>query len=143
MFIGEYHHSMDAKNRIIIPSKFREELTNTFILTRGVDKCISIYTKEHFEKIVENLRRLPEYSKKNRAYKQMILSSSINVETDSMGRIQIPQFLKTILPEKECTFVGIDDHIEIWSSTVWEQHYNDIIENIEDISEEIGEHFNS
>ncbi len=143
MFIGEYHHSMDAKNRIIIPSKFREELTGSFILSRGVDPCVTIYTKNHFEKIVDNIRKLPEYSKKNRAYKQMILSSSIDVETDGMGRIQIPQFLKGILPQKECTFVGVDDHIEIWDSETWKEHYQKIIENIEDISEEIGEKFSS
>lgn len=139
MFIGEYQHNLDAKNRIIIPSKFRDELEESFILTRGIDTCITIYTKKHFDTIVEKLRTLPDYSKATRAYKKLILSSACEVSLDNMGRIQIPNFLKAILgDEKECKIVGIDDHIEIWNSSKWEEFYSDTSLNIEEISEEIG-----
>ncbi len=139
MFIGEYSHNLDAKNRIIIPSKFRDELSDAFILTRGIDTCIAIYTKEHFNRLVEKLRQLPDYSKNVRAYKKLFLSSACEVSFDSMGRVQIPLFLKPIFEnEKGCVIVGVDDHIEIWNEKRWRDFYLETSKNIEDISEEIG-----
>lgn len=138
MFIGEYQHNLDSKNRLIIPNKFREGLDDTFILTRGIDNCLAIYPKADFENFVKSLRTLSDYSSNNRMYKKMFLSSAFEVTLDSLGRIVIPTNLKKILNEKSVTLIGADDHIEIYNTQVWDAYYQNISNNIETISEDIG-----
>lgn len=138
MFIGEYQHNLDSKNRIIIPSKFREELEDTFILTRGIDNCLAIYPKNHFSSLVNEMRKLPDYSSNHRRYKKMMLSSAFEVSIDSMGRIQIPINLKSFFPDKSCTLLGVDDHVEIWHTESWKKYYEEMSDNMEAITEDIG-----
>lgn len=89
MFIGEYHHSVDDKGRLIIPSKFRDELGTKFIITRGIENCLFVYSLESWEKIVNKLETLPFTKKDARAFIRFFLSGASEAEFDKQGRINI------------------------------------------------------
>ena len=93
MFMGEYAHNIDKKGRIIIPAKFREELGDTLIITRGLDGCLSIYTKEQWQLIYEQLMKLPSTKKDARMFVRMMTSKAAECEIDAQGRILIPSSL--------------------------------------------------
>ena len=97
MFIGEYSHNLDNKGRIIIPSKFREELHSSFILTRGLDGCLTIYSVEQWNKIFEKINKLPTTKKAVRQYTRVLTSNASECVLDNQGRILIPSNLY-ILP---------------------------------------------
>ena len=140
MFIGEYQHNLDTKGRIIIPSKFREELHTTFILTRGLDGCLTIYSLKQWEKLFEEVNKLPTTKKAARQYIRMLTSTASECTLDNQGRIQIPAFLsKPVGIEKECIVIGANDHIEIWDKKTWEEYYVDASNNFEDVAENLSE----
>ena len=89
MFMGEYHHNIDDKNRLIIPAKFREELGDEFIVTRGIENCLFVYPKNNWQKIVEKLGSLPFTKKDARSFNRFFLSGATNAEFDKQGRINI------------------------------------------------------
>lgn len=140
MFIGEYRHSIDNKNRLIIPSKYRDELGSNFIVSKGFDGCLTIYTQEQWTIKFEQIKKLPITKKQTRYYIHALTSKAIECDLDKNGRIQLPQSLideATI--KKECVIVGVDDHVEIWADTVWEEYYKVASESFEDIAEELTE----
>lgn len=138
MFMGEYHHSLDEKGRIIIPSKFREELGDSFVLTRGLENCLFVYAMEDWNKIVEKLKKLPFTKKDARNFTRFFLSGATVVELDKQGRINITSPLVSYAKlEKECIIVGVNDRIEIWSKDMWENFFNENSENLSDIAENL------
>lgn len=142
MFMGEYQHNIDAKGRIIIPAKFREELGSSMIVTRGLDGCLTIYTNEQWLMVVENLKKLPSTKREARMYTHMLMSKAADCELDSQGRIRIPAHLsKEAALEKHCVLVGVNDHVEIWDQGRWDQYYDMASENFEDIAESLTEFF--
>ncbi|MBO7697797.1 MAG: division/cell wall cluster transcriptional repressor MraZ [Erysipelotrichaceae bacterium] len=144
MFIGEYQHNLDAKGRIIIPSRFRDELHNTFILTRGLDGCLTIYTLEQWEKMFVELNKLPTTKKDARSYLRMLTTRATECTLDAQGRIIIPSFLaKAVNIEKECVVVGVNDHIEIWDKKAWEDYYLEASNNFEEVAENLNELINN
>lgn len=144
MFIGEYQHNLDAKGRIIVPSKFREELHTTFILTRGLDSCLTIYSLEQWDKLFEELNKLPTTKKNARAYIRMLTSGAVECTLDNQGRIQIPVFLsKPVNIVKECVVIGANDHIEIWDKATWDNYYLEASDNFEDVAENLSDLLNN
>ena len=144
MFIGEYQHNLDAKGRIIIPSRFRDELHNTFILTRGLDGCLTIYSLEQWEKMFVELNKLPTTKKDARSYLRMLTTRATECTLDAQGRIIIPSFLaKAVNIEKECVVVGVNDHIEIWDRKAWEDYYLEASNNFEEVAENLNELINN
>lgn len=140
MFIGEYAHNLDAKGRIIIPSKFRDELHSSFILTRGLDHCLTIYSLDQWNKILEKLSKLPTTKKAAREYVRMLTSGATECTLDSQGRIAIPSFLSRHADiVKECVIIGVSDHIEIWSKSVWDSYYEEASTNFEEVAESISD----
>lgn len=138
MFMGEYHHSLDEKGRIIIPSKFRDELGESFVLTRGLENCLFVYAMEEWNKIVENLKKLPFTKKDARNFTRFFLSGATVVELDKQGRINITSPLTSYANlEKECVIIGVNDRIEIWSKEKWENFFNENSENLSDIAENL------
>src|SRR5574344_2664541 len=135
MFIGEYYHNLDAKGRIIIPAKFRDELNGTFILTRGLDGCLTIYSTEKWEKIFEEINKLPETKKATRQYIRMLTANACECTLDNQGRILIPANLSgSVNITKECVVVGANSHVEIWDKATWNAYMADASENFEDIA---------
>ena len=138
MFIGEYNHNLDEKNRLMIPSKFREQLTNTFILTRGLDGCLVIYSIESWNNITSKLNTLPFTKKDARNFLRFIASNAIDLQFDKQGRIVIPNNLKIHAGlSKECVVIGTLDKIEIWSKENWDNFNQENKDKFELIAENL------
>lgn len=126
MLAGEYRHSVDAKGRIIMPSKFREELGESFVVTKGFEGCLVAYSNEEWEKFVEKLRTLPENQKNVRRLLRILLSGASTVEMDKQGRLLLPQNLREAANiTKEVTIIGVLNKVEIWDSEAWQRYTED------------------
>ena len=136
MFMGEFHHNLDEKNRLIIPSKFREELGKKFVVTRGLEECLFVYSLDEWEKIVSKLRSLPFTNKDARTFMRMFLSGATECELDNNGRINIPNPLKEYANiQKEVIVIGVNERLEIWSNEGFNNFFNDNIDNFDEIAE--------
>jgi MraZ protein len=136
MFMGEYHHSIDNKGRMIVPSKFREDLGEMFIITRGLDQCLFGYPLSEWALIEEKLKGLPLTKKDARAFTRFFFSGATESELDKQGRINIPAPLLTYAKlEKECVILGVSNRIEIWSKPIWEDYFTQSEESFVEIAE--------
>ena len=143
MFIGEYHHSVDDKGRLIIPSKFRDELGTKFIITRGIENCLFVYSLESWEKIVNKLETLPFTKKDARAFIRFFLSGASEAEFDKQGRINITSPLISYANiTKECVVIGTGDRLEIWSEESWNDFFASAKDSMSDIAENLFESVN-
>lgn len=125
MFIGEYQHSLDEKSRVIIPSKYRERLGNEFVLTKGLDGCLFIYPLSEWVIFEQKLKNLPLTNTNARKFVRFFLSGAVECTLDKQGRILIPNSLKVYSEiKKDIVFIGMGNHIEIWSKSKWDT-YND------------------
>jgi MraZ protein len=123
MFMGEYNHTIDSKGRLIIPSKFREELGENFVLTRGMDGCLAIYSSESWNAFEQKLATLPLTSKDARKFTRFFVSGASVCELDRQGRILVPATLREYAGlEKDVILAGNLDRIEIWSKDRWEDN---------------------
>ncbi|MCM8711000.1 division/cell wall cluster transcriptional repressor MraZ [Clostridium sp. SYSU_GA19001] len=139
MFIGEYQHALDNKNRIIIPSKFRESLGENFVLTKGLDGCLYAYPMEEWRIMEEKLKKLPLTNKDARAFVRFFFSGANEIDIDKQGRALIPQnLLEYAQIKKEIVSIGVSTRIEIWSKEKWEEYNNQNID-YEDIAEKMSE----
>ncbi|MFE0441888.1 MULTISPECIES: division/cell wall cluster transcriptional repressor MraZ [unclassified Aerococcus] len=138
MLMGEFQHNIDAKGRIIIPAKLREDLGAKFVITRGLDGCVFGYPLDNWEKIQEKLKQLPLAKKEARAFTRFFYSAAAEAEIDKQGRINIPSTLVDYANlEKECLVLGVSDRIEIWSKARWESVSSEIEESFEEIAEDM------
>ena len=138
MLIGEYTHTIDAKGRVIVPAKFRTELGERFILTKGFDGCLYGYSLEEWKSIEEKIKTLPLITGKDaRNFTRFFFSSAIECELDSQGRILISQNLREFaMLQKEVVIIGVSSRIEIWSKQKWEE-YN-ALQDSDDIAEKMA-----
>ena len=135
MFMGEYNHTIDAKGRLIIPSKFRESLGDEFVVTKGLDGCLFVYDNAEWSAFEEKLKSLPLTNKDARQFVRFFLAGATLAEVDKQGRILVPANLREFAGlEKEVVLVGVASRVEIWSKSRWEDaaSYDDV--------EEIAEH---
>jgi len=136
MFMGEYHHSIDTKGRLIVPSKFRDTLGEMFIITRGLDQCLFGYPLSEWSIIEEKLKGLPLTKKDARAFTRFFFSGATESELDKQGRINIPAPLLSYAKlEKECVILGVSNRIEIWSKQIWEDYFVESEESFAEIAE--------
>jgi MraZ protein len=139
MFIGEYNHAIDSKNRIIIPSKFRDELGSKFVMTKGLDGCIYAYTADEWKLLEEKLVKLPLTNKNARAFQRFFFSGANEIDLDKQGRALIPQSIMEYAGiEKDVVSIGVSNRIEIWSKEKWEE-YNDLNLDFDEIAEQMSE----
>ncbi|NSL50771.1 division/cell wall cluster transcriptional repressor MraZ [Calidifontibacillus erzurumensis] len=123
MFMGEYHHTIDQKGRIIIPSKYRDLLGETFVLTRGLDQCLFGYTHEEWKMLENKLKALPFTKKDARAFTRFFFSGATECEFDKQGRVTIAAPLREYAKlEKDCVIIGVSNRFEIWSKQSWESY---------------------
>lgn len=123
MFYGEYQHSLDAKGRMIVPSKFREGLGEKFILTKGLDECLFAYSLEEWSNLEQKLKTLPFTDKDVRAFVRFFFAGATECELDKQGRILIPQNLRDYAKlEKELYIIGVSTRVEIWEKNKWEEY---------------------
>ena len=138
MFMGEHHHNIDDKNRLIIPSKFREELGDEFIITRGIENCLFIYAKDEWQKIVTKLESLPFTKKDARNFIRFFLSGATVAEFDKQGRTSIAQTLVSYSNlKKECVIIGVGNRLEVWAKEDWDSFFNSAKDNMSDIAENL------
>jgi MraZ protein len=139
MFIGEYVHAIDNKNRIIIPSKFREELGERFVLTKGLDGCLYVYHLNEWKKLEEKLEKLPLTNKNARAFVRFFFSGANEIEIDKQFRTLIPQnLLEYAEIKKDIVSIGVSNRIEIWSKEKWDE-YNSSNIDYDNIAEQMSE----
>ena len=138
MLIGEYHHNIDEKGRLIIPSKFREDIGNSFVVTRGLDGCLFVYSLVEWEKIVAKLKKLPFTKKDARIFTRFFLASATVCEFDKQGRINlVNSLIKYADLKKECVVIGVNDRLEIWSLDKYNNLMEENLEQLDDISEHL------
>ncbi|RYL95424.1 transcriptional regulator MraZ [Sporolactobacillus sp. THM7-4] len=138
MFMGEFNHSIDNKGRLIIPSKFRDELGDTFVMTRGLDQCLFVYPMAEWHRIEEKLKSLPFTKKDARAFTRFFFSGASECSLDKQGRASISPVLREYAKlEKDCAVIGVSTRIEIWDEAVWNHYYEQSEESFSDISESL------
>ena len=139
MFIGEYSHSLDSKNRMIVPAKLRDGLGERFVITKGLDGCLYAYPENEWKILEKKLKKLPLTSKDARAFVRFIFSGACEVETDKQGRGLIPLNLKEYARiEKDIVSIGALTRVEIWSKEKW-QEYNEWNIDFNSIAEKMGD----
>lgn len=138
MFMGEYNHTIDAKGRLIIPSKFREALGDAFVVTKGLDGCLFVYDNEEWTAFEEKLKSLPITNKEARQFARFFLAGAAEVEVDKQGRILVPNILREFAQiSKDVVLIGVASRIEIWSKERFEGMA--AFEDMDEIAEHMAE----
>lgn len=139
MFIGEYQHSIDAKKRLALPSKFRNDLGSKVVVTRGLDMCLFVYPLKVWEVLAHKLGSMPIGESQTRSFIRLMLAGAVDVDVDSQGRILLPEYLKQYAAlEKEITIAGLYDRLEIWDTKQWEVYKASAENNASDVAEQLG-----
>ena len=138
MFMGEYHHSIDEKGRLVIPTKFRMKLGNEFIVARGIEKCLYIYAKDDWNNVVSKLNTLPFTKKDARDFIRSFFSGATDCIFDRQGRVMINSILCQYANlTKECVIIGANDRIEIWDKDAWNNFLASSEEKLSDLAENL------
>ncbi len=139
MFIGEYRHTFDTKNRISLPAKFRRELGATVVVTRGLDKCLFVYPKSAWKKEAEKISKYSTGSAAGRGLSRLMLAGAVEADVDSAGRILVPDYLRSFatLTDKG-VIAGVSDRVEIWDEKSWERYTETIERDADAFAETLG-----
>lgn len=136
MFMGEYNHSVDTKGRLIIPSRFRDELGDEFVVTKGLDGCLFVFPQNEWQTFEEKLKALPLTNKSARQFARFFVAGATPCELDKQGRILLPQTLREFAGlEKDVVLTGMLNRIEIWSKAKWTE--NNSYDDMDDIAEQM------
>lgn len=140
MFIGEYQHTIDEKGRVAIPVKFRAKLSGGAVVTRGLDNCLFLYSREEWEKLANKLATLPISQADARAFARLMLAGAMDVELDKQGRVVLPAYLRGYAGMKNSVVVaGLFNRVEIWDEGAWKSYKA----NAEKESSSIAEHLSN
>lgn len=140
MFIGEYAHSVDSKGRLAIPVKFRGDLAKGAVVTKGLDQCLFLYTKEEWAKLADKLSKLPISQANTRAFARLMLAGAMDVELDKQGRVILPEYLRKYGSlKKKVVIAGLFNRLEIWDTSAWNKYKIETERKSGDISEKLGE----
>ncbi len=138
MLIGEYFHTLDKKGRVIVPARFRDELGDEFIITRGLDNCLFLYHTREWAKLESKLKALPFTKAEARAFMRLFFSGASEVEVDKQGRILIPPSLREHAGLiKDTVFIGVSSRAEIWSLENWEKYSKSSDLSFEQVAEKM------
>lgn len=139
MFYGEYQHSVDAKGRVIVPSKFRDGLGEKFIVTKGLDNCLFAYSAEEWSNLETKLKSLPFTDKDVRAFVRFFFAGATECEVDKQGRILLPQNLREYAGlDKDIYVIGVSTRVEIWDKAKWESYSGDENMSADNIAEKMA-----
>jgi MraZ protein len=139
MFIGEYTHSIDTKNRLSMPAKFRKDLKTGLVITRGLDNCLFAFTKTDWQKLVDKLANLPFGTADARGFSRIMLAGAMDVKLDSLGRILLPDYLKKYASlKKSVVITGLYNRLEIWDESKWKTYKTKIENSAEKLAEQMG-----
>lgn len=140
MFYGEYKHSLDPKGRLILPAKFREVCKEysfeRFFLTRGLDKCIFMFSESEWQNQEQKFKNMSFMKKETRSFNRMFFSGAVDTYPDKQGRFVVPQYLKDYANiKKDTVVIGVSNRIEIWDRDQWTGFFNESNESFEQIAE--------
>ena len=139
MFLGEYLHTFDSKNRISVPSKFRKDLGRVVVVTRGLDHCLYVYSRKAWEKEARAYAAEINGSAARRGLARLFLAGSAEAEVDRSGRVLIPDHLKSFASIKEKAIVaGVFERVEIWEEGAWKKYTTEIERNADAFAEKVG-----
>jgi len=140
MFIGEYKHNLDEKGRLAVPAKFRSDLGGTIIITRGLDHCLFVFTKEEWQTLANKIMALPLTQSNSRAFARLMLSGAVEAQIDSQGRVLIPDYLRSYAGlNKAAILAGVYSRVEIWDEEKWGSYKMQTEANSDEIAERLGE----
>ena len=140
MFLGEFEHSIDDKGRVAIPARFREELGERFVVTKGFDLCLQAFPMAYWQALTEKVNRLPIGSPDARNIRRILFSPAAEVEIDRQGRILIPQTLREHASLAEDVIItGMSSYFELWSGQRWRDLQGDLSENAPAIAEKLAD----
>lgn len=140
MFIGEYQHTIDEKKRVSVPVKFRGELAQGLVLTRGLDGCLWIYPKDEWQILAEGVGKLPITQKNARSFARFVLSGAMDLSMDKAGRINIPKYLEDYAGIKsKVVIAGMYNRLELWSEETWKNFKSEMENNSEEVAENLAE----
>jgi MraZ protein len=140
MLLGEYEHTIDDKNRLTLPARFRQAFDDGVVLARGIERCLSAYPRDQWAATVESrLQELDPLSREGRVMQRFFFSGAAEAELDKQGRVMIPSSLAEHAGlGKEVVVAGIRDHLEIWDRTTWREHLHEIEGSAEDVAERLA-----
>ncbi len=139
MFIGEYNHAVDPKKRLALPSKFRNELGKTVVVTRGLDKCLFVYPLDVWQELAQKLGTMPIGESATRAFVRLMLAGATDVQMDAQGRVLIPDYLKDYAAlDRDVIVAGLFNRLEIWDQEHWQEYKRDAEKNTDEIAENLG-----
>ena len=141
MFLGEYEHTIDDKNRLTLPARFRDALAGGVVLTRGLDDCLNVYARKDWDALVEErLGPLDHFSKEARDLKRFFFSAASDSELDKQGRVLVPPaLLRHGRLEREVVVAGVHDHLEIWDRSAWNDNVTKVEGSADDVAERLAE----
>ncbi len=140
MLIGEFKHVIDEKKRVAIPAKFRSEIGQKAVLTRGLNNCLFLYPLKEWEQVAERISSLPMGQPNNRDFSRLFLAGACDVTIDSLGRILIPDYLKSFAGLKDKVVItGVYKKLEIWDEQGWEDYKSRIEKETDALAEKLGE----
>jgi MraZ protein len=139
MLLGEFEHTIDEKNRLTLPSKFRESFADGLVVTRGMDGCLYAYTRPDFDRLVDDLRGLDQLSREGRVMNRFFFSGAAEAELDKQGRINLPAALiESAGLDREVVVAGVYDHVEIWDRPTWREHLKEVEGSAEHVAERLA-----
>lgn len=139
MLIGQYEHTIDIKKRLALPAKFRGELGDKVIITRGIDGCLFVYTQESWQKESEKWSSMTISQTEARSFARMMLAGAMEVALDKLGRILIPDYLKEYAGlKKEVIICGLSNRLEIWDEQKWEKYKKEAEKGVDEIVSKLG-----
>lgn len=138
MFIGEYQHNLDQKGRMAIPAKFRKQFQNGIVVTRGIDACLFVFTKDEWDALAAKLASLPLTQANSRAFSRLLFAGAHDSELDTQGRILLPDHLRHYAGiTKKAIVAGVFNRLEVWDETRWKEYKGRTERESEDISEQL------
>lgn len=140
MFLGEYRHTLDPKNRVSLPAKFRKDLGRAVVMTRGLDHCLFLYPKKSWVKEAEQYARHAGGTAASRGLARLFLAGAMEAEVDAAGRVLVPDHLKNFAKLHSKTVIaGVADRIEIWDEAAWKKYTAEIERDADALAERVGE----
>lgn len=139
MLIGEFTHTIDEKNRISLPAKFRKEMGTDLVITPGLDKCLFVFTKKEWQKISEKLSGFSMLAADNRSFNRFMFGGATEVSVDAIGRILLPDFLKDRAGLRgKAALVGVQNRLEIWNDKTWGEYKKVVEREADALAEKLG-----
>jgi len=139
VFLGEYQHTLDAKGRVSLPRKFRDETGARLVVSKGLENCLYVYPADGYREFLENLMSASDFDRNSRAVRRFFTAGASEVDIDSAGRVGLTPVLREFAGlTRDVIVAGVGDHIEIWDAAAWAAYESENATTIEDAAEELS-----